>query len=93
MSKSIIQNEKECYICKTVYGLHCHHIFFGTGNRQVSEKNGLKVWLCGRHHNLSKEGVHFNRELDIKLKQIAQKKFEETHTREEFLKLVGRNYL
>ena len=40
-------------------------------------------------------GVHgkFGRDLDIKLKQDAQRKYEETHTREEFIKLIGKNYL
>ena len=93
MSKSIIQTEKECYVCKNTYDLHCHHIFFGNGNRKISEKYGLKVWLCPRHHNLSNEGVHFNKQLDIIIKQIAQKKFEETHSREEFMSIIGRNYL
>ena len=31
--------------------------------------------------------------LDEKLKKEAQKKFEENHTREEFIKLIGKSYL
>lgn len=47
---SIIQNEKECFICKTKKKLQCHHIFFGKGCRQLSEEHELKnlaenVWL------------------------------------------------
>ncbi len=91
--KSIIQNEKECFLCKTIYNLHNHHIFYGTANRRLSEKYGLKVWLCGNHHNLSNEGVHFNRELDLHIKRIGQAAFEKTHTREEFMKIFGKNYL
>ena len=54
----------------------------------------MKVWLCGMHHNMSNEGVHFNKALDTHLKQLAQTKFEEEiGTREEFLKQFGRNYL
>lgn len=52
----------------------------------------MKVWLCARHHT-SDYGVHFNKELDLKLKRMGQKKFEEKHTREEFIRLFGRNYL
>ena len=91
--KSIIQKSKECFVCRTVYGLHDHHIFYGTSNRKLSEEYGLKVWLCGADHNLSNRGVHFNKELDIKLKHIAQRKFEETHTREEFRTIFGKSWL
>lgn len=91
--KSIIQKSKECFVCRTVYGLHEHHIFYGTSNRKLSEKYGLKVWLCGADHNMSNRGVHFNKELDIKLKQLAQRKFEETHTREEFRTIFGKSWL
>ena len=65
MAKSIMQTEKRCYVCGTTYNLHDHHIFYGTANRKQSEKHGFKVFLCGRHHNLSNEGVHFNPDLDL----------------------------
>lgn len=90
--KSIIQEQKECYVCKTKYVLHEHHIFYGTANRKLSEKYGLKVWLCGRHHNLSNEGVHFNHDLDFSIKRMAQKKFEETYQDLDFVKIFGRSY-
>lgn len=90
--KSIIQENKECFVCKTTYNLHEHHIFYGTANRKQSEKYGMKVWLCGRHHNLSNEGVHFNRELDLQIKRMAQKKFEETYKDLDFIRIFGRSY-
>lgn len=90
---SILQNEKKCFICGTHLGLHCHHIFGGNANRKKSEKYGLKIWLCGRHHNLSNEGIHFNKAVDLSVKRKAQEKFEETHTREEFMQIFGKNYL
>lgn len=89
--KSIISDEKKCYKCGTTINLHSHHIFEGR-NRKNSEKYGLKVWLCGRHHNLSKEGVHFNKEFDLELKKIAQKKFKKVY-KEEFIDIFRRNYL
>lgn len=91
--KSILQTERECYICKRTTGLHLHHIYFGTANRRVSDQNGFTCYLCGWHHNFSDKGVHFNPEADLFLKQECQKKYEETHSREEFMALVGRNYL
>lgn len=90
---SILQDEKKCFICETTLGLHCHHVFGGNANRKKSEKYGLKIWLCGRHHNLSNEGIHFNKAVDLAVKRKAQSKFEETHTRKEFMQIFGKNYL
>ncbi len=90
--KSIIGNEKVCWVCGRTTNIHKHHIYFGA-NRSISEKNGFTVYLCGHHHNLSNEGVHFNRELDLELKRLCQTIYERTHTREEFMKLIGKNYL
>ena len=97
--KSIIQTEKECYLCRYLYdfentrNLHDHHIFFGTANRKLSEKYGLKVYLCINHHTEGLGAVHKNIDYDYILKKIAQKKFEETHTRKEFMHIFGRNFL
>lgn len=91
---SIIHNldDKTCFVCGKTNG-HIHEIFFGTANRKISIEQGFCVYLCPAHHNTSNYGVHFNRELDLKLKQLCQSKYEETHTREEFMKLIGKNYL
>lgn len=53
------------------------------------------MYLIGRLHNQSNDGVHGKNghELDIKLKQDCQRKYEETHSREEFIELIGKNYL
>ena len=92
--KSIIQDKKECYICKTTYNLHLHHIFFGTANRKISDKNGFVIYLCQYHHE-SDFGVHgkYGDELNRKLKSECQKKYEENHTRQEFINLIGRNFI
>ena len=60
----------------------------------MSEKNGFKVWLCQEHHE-GTYGVHGSKghDLDIYLKQVCQKKYEETHTRDEFINLIGRSYV
>lgn len=92
MTKSILSNERECYVCKTTLNLHKHHIFFGP-NRQNSEKYGCWVYLCAWHHNMSNVGVHFNRLLDVELKREAQKRFEELHGHEKFMEVFGKNWL
>ena len=94
MSKSLISDEKFCLICGTPLNIHKHHIFEGTGRRKLSEKYGCWCYLCARHHNMSNEGVHFNKELDSRLKQQCQKAWEyQIGTREQFIMLFGRNYL
>ena len=94
MTKSIISNEKECLVCGTTLNLHRHHCFEGFGRRAVSEKYGCWCYLCGRHHNMSKEGVHYNKQLDLKLKQSCQVAWEATYgDREQFIKTFTRSYL
>ena len=90
--KSILQEKKECFRCRTAEGLHEHHIF-GGGRRELSEKYGLKVYLCGKHHNLSNEGVHFNPAFDRALKKLAQRVFEHVYGHDMFMKIFGKNYL
>ena len=92
--KSIIQDKKKCFICSKTFGLHDHHIYFGTARRSISEKNGFKVWLCYDHHE-GTNGVHGinGHKLDKYLKQICQKKYEENHSREDFIKLMNKNYI
>lgn len=92
---SVLQGrEKECYVTGRTDRLHKHHIYFGTGNRAVSDKYGFWVWLIPELHNMSSEGIHNgNIELDLELKQECQREFEKEHTRTEFIKLIGRSYL
>lgn len=90
--KSILQSTRECYISGKAGCLHRHHIYGGP-NRKISEANGFWVWLAPEWHNLSDAGVHMDRSLDLLLKRDCQEKFEQTHSREEFMALIGRNYL
>ena len=94
--KSIIQpNKTHCYICKGnggYWGLDEHHVF-GQANRKLSEKYGLKVYLC--HIECHLEGVHNNSELDHKLKAHVQKKAMKHYnwSVEDFISIFGKNYL
>ena len=91
--KSILHNKKECYCCKTTNNIEEHHCLYGIANRRIAERFGLKVYLCAGHHR-GRNGVHGgNKYLDIKLKQLAQNKFEENHTREDFIKIFGKSYI
>lgn len=81
-----------CYLSKSNI-THRHHIF-GASNRKRSEKYGYIIPLHPNLHNMSNNGVHFNKELDLKFKRMAQEHFEENHgTREEFIREFDRSYL
>jgi Zn-finger protein len=92
MSKSILQDEKECYLCGKKTGLEMHHVWGGVANRPISEKYGLKVWLCHECHT-GNEGAQYDKMKNLQLKQDAQYAFEREHTRAEWMKLIGKNYL
>ena len=89
--KSIVSNDKVCFFCKDNFNLEKHHILHGTANRQHSEDDGLWVYLCQKHHRFVHD--HPQRLMDLKLCMVAQSKYEETHTREEFLKRYKRSWL
>jgi hypothetical protein len=72
---------------------HLHERFFGNGKRQLSIKYKLQARLCYEHHE-GPEGPHQNKEFDLKLKQEGQQEFERLYgTREDFVKIFGKNYL
>ena len=84
-------HSKECLICGSPY-VEKHHIF-GASNRNNSEKYGLYVYLCAYHHRDQIHGVHGNRKLMDDLHQYGQRLFEMQHSREDFMRIFGRNYL
>jgi len=90
MGKSIIENEKKCFICQNPR-VQKHHIYKSHKCRDIADKEGLWVWLCPKHHR----ELHDNagRGLDMELMQLGQQKYEETHTREEFIEKFIKSYL
>ena len=96
MSKSIICNDKVCWVCGTIYNLHCHHTMYGVRNRKKADKDGLFVWLCQEHHE-GTYGVHgmCGHELDIQLKRVSEQAWLDHYgkTVEEFIERYGKNYI
>lgn len=91
-AESIIGAESHfCYYCGR-YGDTARHEIFGSSNRQQSKADGLWVSLCPYCHKWEHEGGGLERD-GVTLKQIGQMAYERTHTREEFIKRYGRNYL
>lgn len=97
--RSIIQtNRHYCYLCGRVRSfvnpLEEHHVYFGP-NRKISEKYGLKVYLCKtRCHNGGPYSVHKNAEnckvLQSEVQQIAMKYY--GWSIKDFIRIIGRNY-
>ena len=89
--KSIIQEKKVCSFCDPTVGLEEHHIFEGR-NRKNSEKYGLKVYLCVKHHT-GEEGIHFDPIRNKLLKIIGQMYFEQKlGSVEDFIEIFRKNY-
>ena len=85
---SILTNDLEhCFLCNQA-SVDIHEIFGGS-NRRISMEDGFCVPLCRHHHRLATDFIPLQR----MLKMACQKKCEETMSREEFIKRVGRNYL
>ena len=91
---SIMQTVEECYVCRRTTGLEPHHCTHGTANRAVADRLGLWVWLCPTCHRGTK-GVHGRdgHDLDLYLKQRAEQAYLETHTLDEWMEEIGKNFL
>lgn len=84
--QKIVEEQKWCQLCGSTNNLHIHHIFEGR-NRKNSTKYNMLVRLCNNCHSW----VHKTNYQEFKKK--AQKEFEMTHTRDEFIQIFRRNYL
>ena len=92
MSKSILQEDKVCYLSGSRVNLERHHIMSGTANRKLSERYGLWVWLNHDLHT-GKQGAQYEKELNIRLKRDAQVAFEKIYGHEKWMETFRKNYL
>lgn len=76
-------NFNKCYYCGKEGKMDLHEIYGGS-NRKRSIKNGLVIPLCRICHS-NEEIINF---LRIKL----QKEYEKKHSRDDFIKLIGKSY-
>ena len=90
-----------CYLCALLHGdysvkqnLQEHHVIYGNGRRIWSERFGLKIYLCFRHHTYEggPEAIHRNQEISQRCKEEAQRIFEETYPNLSFIDYFGKNY-
>lgn len=89
-----------CYLCSRINKneqptspLQEHHVVFGTAGRRLSEKYGLKVYLCLDHHLYGPDAVHRNKSIKDYLCKEAQKAFESRYPNLSFMEIFGKNYL
>lgn len=99
--KSIIQKDTEhCFLCgrsrgADYYGLDCHHVY-GGANRKLSEKYGLKVYLCHTScHIFGKDSVHQNAKKNRLVQMIVQQRAMHHYgwSEQDFIRIFGKSYL
>lgn len=91
---SIMQDDRRCIVSGFDYGLDAHHIYFGNSNRLISNENGFWCYLRHDIHMALHARQKPFEKLDEVLKIRCQAIFEANGgTREEFMRLIGRNYL
>ena len=99
--QSILQKKDgTCYLCRKLEhnyqihkGIEEHHAFPGDPWRQISETMGFKVYLCQLHHRNGPAAVHNNQEMMRIIQRDIQEAFEETHSRKEWMAIMGKSYL
>lgn len=95
MSKSLFNEEHNniCYLCHIWnYSLDRHHLLTGVRHRTLADDDGLYIYICRKCHNNLHSSIHYIDKLE-ELKQMAQRKYEETHTRDEFVERYKKSYL
>ena len=77
-----------CQLCGEHGITHIHHVFGGS-RRGVSERYDFVIELCPNCHSW----VHASEAANERLKMKYQRIYEQTHTRAQWMKLMGRNWL
>ena len=82
--KNLIKTGK-CQYCN-IYCLKLDaHEVYGGSNRRRSIENGFVILLCRKCHS--------DENIISQLRKTYQKEYEKTHTRADFIKLIGKSYL
>ena len=86
--KSVLQKKRRCLFCGST-AVECHHVFEGA-HRSASDRYGLTVYLCRKHHML----VHADEALNRRLKSEAQEKAMKVYgfSEKEWLDIFRRNW-
>lgn len=85
-----MKNKEPCIRCGGTNQVSYHESLMGS-NRQNSIKHNLRVPLCFNCHRFAHDEP--SQEYNNSLKIDMQRKFEEAHSRSEFIRIFGRNYI
>lgn len=91
-AESIMGESECCYRCAKILPpeeMARHEVYMGNPNRKTSKACGFWISVCPDCHEM----YHSDKELRKQLARDCQQKFELSHTREEFMELIGRSYL
>lgn len=83
----LTNNLKVCFECGRPKK-HIHEIYKGA-NRQASIKYGFCIPICEECHSRTEIDIDFLRKFQI----LCQKEYEKMHSKEEFMRIIGRSYL
>ena len=91
-----------CMYCGTAYAER-HEVFPGSGNRQISIREGFQVDVCSAHHaELQNNITKWAQEENLRLRQMFQSEWEnkliddgcsEDQARYAWIQMIGRSYL
>lgn len=82
--KGIIKSGR-CEFCGRYFNHLDPHEVYGGSNRQRSIKHNFVKLICRECHS--------NEKIIAQIRKDVQKEFEKTHTREQFIALIGKSYL
>lgn len=82
--KDIIKSGKCDYCGRICSRLDPHEVYGGRNRKRSIENNFIKM-LCRQCHS--------NEEIIKQLRIDVQKEYEKEHTREEFIKIIGKSYI
>lgn len=97
-TQSILQaDDRICFLCMcmeddTSFKHTQEHHVFGGPRRGISEREGLKIYLCERHHVYGPYAVHANEEVNRRVKAWAQRMWQREHPDGDWMELMGKNY-
>lgn len=76
-------------------GSHRHEVFFGTANRKKSIEDGLVIFLTPIMHNMSSNGIHFDRNFDLYAKRQGERAWIEYYEKTvgDFIQRYGKSWL
>lgn len=87
------RRKQKCALCgigtKEGGVLTIHHVYHGRKYKHLSDKNGFLLTLCDQCHRK----LHSSRVIDKHVQKGMQRKYEQTHSREEFVELMGHSWL